>query len=170
MLLLAPGAAAHRLDEYLQGTLIELKRGSIGIELQLVPGVAVLPAVMAAIDLDRDGRISAAEERAYGERVLRDLELRVDGAAVKLSLGEVQFPSQDSLHEGLGRIRITMQAKASGHSVRFENRHLPQISVYLVNCLASPGDGLTVTKQVRDEAQGWITIEYSFSRKMKGVE
>ena len=39
------------------------------------------------------------------------------------------------------------------HELRFINRHLPKISVYLVNCLAAPGDGLTVGRQQRDQAQ-----------------
>lgn len=168
MLLLARCAEAHRLDEYLQGTLIELTRDAIAIEIQLVPGVAVLPAVMAAIDLNHDGRISAAEERAYAERVARDVELRVDGATAKLVLLEAKFPPPVQMHEGVGIIRIRFRAKRAGHSVRFENRHMPGISVYLVNCLAAPEAGLAVTRQVRDVAQRSIEFEYSFGPKIGG--
>jgi hypothetical protein len=46
--------------------------------------------------------------------------------------------------------------------LHFENRHLPQVSVYLVNCLAGPSDGLVVGRQTRDEAQRLIEFEYSF--------
>jgi hypothetical protein len=52
------GAAAHRLDEYLQATLIGVTRDGIDVEIQLTPGVAMLPVLMAVIDQDRDGRIS----------------------------------------------------------------------------------------------------------------
>ncbi len=48
-------------------------------------------------------------------------------------------------------------------SLRFENRHLPQVSAYLVNCLAAPSDGLVVGRQARDEAQKSIEFEYSFA-------
>jgi hypothetical protein len=44
---LAGGAAAHRLDEYLQATLIGVTRDGIDLEIQLTPGVAMLPVLMA---------------------------------------------------------------------------------------------------------------------------
>ena len=55
---LAGGAAAHRLDEYLQATLIGVTRDGVEVEIQLTPGVAMLPVLMAVIDQDGDGRIS----------------------------------------------------------------------------------------------------------------
>ena len=82
---LAGGAAAHRLDEYLQATLIGVTRDGIDVEIRLTPGVAMLPVLMAVIDQDRDGRISSEEERAYVSRVVREVELRSgwrSGAAV----------------------------------------------------------------------------------------
>jgi len=42
--------SGHRLDEYLQATLIGLTRDGVDVEINLTPGVAVLPAVMAVID------------------------------------------------------------------------------------------------------------------------
>ena len=68
--------SAHRLDEYLQATLIGVTPHGIEVELQLTPGIAILPGLMTVIDQDRDGRISQAEARAYAARVLRDVELR----------------------------------------------------------------------------------------------
>src|SRR5882762_7357605 len=70
---LVGGADAHRLDEYLQATLIGVTRDGIDVEINLTPGVAMLPLFMAAIDQDRDGRISSAEERAYVRRVAREV-------------------------------------------------------------------------------------------------
>jgi len=128
----------------------------------LTPGVAMLPVLMAVIDQDRDGRISPEEERAYAGRVIREVELRVDGVAAPLSLIESQFPTVEAMREGLGTIRIKLRTARSGHELRFENRHLPQVSVYLVNCLAAPSDGLVVSRQQRDEAQRSIAFEYSF--------
>ena len=155
-------AAAHRLDEYLQATLIGVTRDGIDVEIQLTPGVAMLPVLMAVIDQDRDGRISPGEERAYVSRVLREVELRVDGVRAPLSLMASNFPALETMREGLGTIRIRLRAARSGHELRFENRHLPQVSVYLVNCLAAPSDGLVVRRQQRDEAQRSIEFEYSF--------
>jgi len=159
---LVGGAAAHRLDEYLQATLIGVTRDGIDVEIQLTPGVAMLPVLMAVIDQDGDGRISAGEERDYVGRVAREVELRVDGAPAPLSLIESQFPAIEAMREGLGTIRMKLRTARSGHEVRFENRHLPQVSVYLVNCLAAPSDRLVVSRQERDEAQRSIAFAYSF--------
>jgi hypothetical protein len=155
-------ADAHRLDEYLQATLIGVTREGIDVEIRLTPGVAMLPVLMAVIDQDRDGRISSSEETAYVERVLREVELRVDGVPAPLSLIESGFPTLESMREGLGAIVIKLRSARSGRQLRFENRHLPQVSVYLVNCLAAPSDSLVVTRQQRDQAQKSIEIEYSF--------
>ena len=159
---LTEGAAAHRLDEYLQATLIGVTRDGTDIEIQLTPGVAMLPVLMAVIDQDRDGRISSGEERAYVGRVAREVELRVDGVPAPLLFVESNFPSLDAMREGLGTIVIKLRTARSGHELRFQNRHLPQVSAYLVNCLAAPSDGLVVGRQERDEAQRSIEFEYSF--------
>src|ERR1051325_11079697 len=140
-------AAAHRLDEYLQATLSGVTRDGVDVEIHLTPGVAMLPVLMAVIDQDRDGRISSGEERAYVGRVAREVELRVDGVPAPLSMVESKFPAIDAIREGLGTIRIKLRSARSGHRLRFENRHLPQVSAYLVNCLAAPSDGLVVGRQ-----------------------
>src|SRR5437016_5830060 len=103
-------AAAHRLDEYLQATLIGATRDGTDVEIQLTPGVAMLPVLMAVIDQDRDGRISSAEERAYVGRVAREVTLRVDGVTAPLSLIESEFPTIEAMREGLGTIRMKMHA------------------------------------------------------------
>jgi hypothetical protein len=164
------GAGAHRLDEYLQATLIGVTRDGIDLEIRLTPGVAMLPVLMAVIDQDRDGRISAGEERDYAGRVVREVELRVDGEPAPLSLVESSFPTLEAMREGLGSIVIKARSARSGHELRFENRHLPQVSAYLVNCLAAPADGLVVGRQERDEAQRSIEFEYSFGGRPPGAE
>jgi hypothetical protein len=155
-------APAHRLDEYLQATLIGVTRDGTDVEIRLTPGVAMLPVLMAVIDQDRDGTISCEEERAYVARVIREVELRVDGVPAPLSLVESKFPTLEAMHEGLGTIAIKLRTARNGHELRFENRHLPQVSAYLVNCLAAPSDGLVVSRQVRDELQRSIAFEYGF--------
>src|SRR5205807_5737623 len=159
---LAGGAAAHRLDEYLQATLIGVTRDGVDVEIQLTPGVAMLPVWMAVIDQDRAERISPAEERAYVGRVAQEVNLRVDGVRAPLSLIESKFPTIEAMREGLGTIRMKLRTARRGHELRFENRHLPYVSAYLVNCLAAPSDGLVVSRQERDEAQKSIEFEYSF--------
>jgi hypothetical protein len=172
---LAANVPAHRLDEYLQATLIGVARGSVDLEIQLTPGVAVLPVVMSEVDRDRDGRISSEEARVYAARVVREVELRVDGRPASLSLVESTFPTLEEMRQGLGTIRLKLRASrvegySAVHDLRFINRHLPQVSVYLVNCLAAPGDGLTVGRQQRDEAQRSISFGYSFGKSAETAQ
>ncbi len=159
LLLSALAAPAHRLDEYLQATLLNPTTEGIDVEIQFTPGVAVLPLVLAAIDRDHDGSISADEQREYAAVVVRDVELRVDGAVAPLSVVEAIFPDVATMRDGLGTIRLKLHSSRTGHGLRFENRHLPRISAYLVNCLAAPE--LHVGPQVRDELQRSIRFDYS---------
>jgi hypothetical protein len=138
-------------------------RNSVEVEVNLTPGVAVLPVVMAEIDRNRDGQISAQEERSYAAEVVKDLELQVDARTEPLRLIESHFPTLEAMREGLGTIRLNLRADRAGHELRFENHHLPQVSVYLVNCLASQDKGLLVGKPERDEAQRSIRFAYSFA-------
>ena len=78
--LLVPSAAlAHRLDEYLQATLVTVEPGAIRLQINLTPGVAVAQKVLAHIDLNRDGVISTNEAATYAQSLGRDLTLRLDG-------------------------------------------------------------------------------------------
>jgi hypothetical protein len=160
---LVPFAAAHRLDEYLQATLIGVARDGVDLEVRLTPGVAILPEWIAVVDLNRDGRISPQEQEAYASRVASDLELRLDGASAGLSLIASDFPALEAMREGLGTIVLRLHTTRTGRRLRFKNRHLPQFSAYLVNCLAAAADGLVVTRQARDEAQRSIEFDYSFN-------
>jgi hypothetical protein len=152
-LLFVSGAPAHRLDEYLQATLIGPTRNGTDVEIQLTPGVAIVPALLAIIH--REGG-----EQAYVARVAREVELRIDGVPAPLSLVESNFPTLDSMRQGLGSIRLKLHTVRTGHRLRFENRHLPELSVYLVNCLAAPS--LVVTSQRRDIGQHSLEFAYSY--------
>ncbi len=155
-------ASAHRLDEYLQATLIGVTQAGVDVEINLTPGIAVLPAVIAAIDRNRDGQISPGEEQAYAADVIRDVELQLDGKPVSLRLVGSRFPSMQAMSEGLGTIQLNLRADGTGHELRFENHHMPGVSVYLVNCLATRDDGLVVGTMERDAAQKSIRFPYSF--------
>jgi hypothetical protein len=86
-------ASAHRLDEYLQATIISVEKDHIQGSMRLIPGVTISSAVLASIDTNADGFISEAERRAYAEWVLRDLWLTVDGNTLRARLVSVDFPS-----------------------------------------------------------------------------
>ncbi|HEY1337925.1 MAG TPA: hypothetical protein VGF59_10470 [Bryobacteraceae bacterium] len=165
ILLLAPALApAHRLDEYLQETLISLGKERLQAQIMLTPGVAVLPIVMAEIDADGDGAVSDAEQRAYARHVLRDLSLTIDGRPLAPQLVSERFPAMDEMKEGMGAIRIEFQADLPhGGALRrlvFENRHQKRVGAYLVNCLVPVDPDIRVVGQQRNYSQSVYTLEY----------
>jgi len=170
LVLIAVGTSsfAHRLDEYLQATTLSVGPDRVHAQIRLTPGVAVFPVVLAGIDGDRDGLISAAEQRAYAERVLRDLALTIDGDPVPLRLLSSSAASVLELSEGRGEIVLEVEAdlprRGRSRRLAFENRHARGISAYLVNCLV-PGDpGIRITSQTRTFDQSSYELAYVDSR------
>ena len=99
-------AAAHRLDECLQATRIALSRHAIDIEVDVTPGSDIADAFVAAVDLDRDGHISAGEAAAYAARVAHDLHLTIDGRDVPVTLGVRRVGDLAAMRDGLDAIKL----------------------------------------------------------------
>jgi hypothetical protein len=162
--LVAPGAAAHQLDEYLQATRLDLSRERIVVELDLTPGAAIANAVLALIDRDQDGAIADLEVDAYARQVLRDVSLRVDERDVAVAVTRVAFPEWDDVREGVGTIRIEAVGhralSGSGfHRVVFENVHQRETSVYLVNALKPSTRDVVIGAQHRDTQQRRLELD-----------
>jgi hypothetical protein len=158
-------AAAHALDEYVQAAQVALAPGGARVELRLTPGVFVADRVYALIDVDGDGRLSAAEEQAYARRVLQDLSLEVDGRRVPLRLEGVEYPSRREMKEGVGRIRLDLAAEAAldaagEHRLSFRNDHLPEVGAYLANVLAPATDAFRIDGQQRDALQHELRVDF----------
>lgn len=166
VVLLAIGTpvSAHRLDEYLQATTISVETDHVQAQMRLTPGVAVFPFVFAGIDINADGVLSAAEQQAYGERVLRDLSLTIDGHRLPLRLVSWKFAGTDAMKEGRGDIELGFDTDVprEGRHRRlvFENHHQRQIAVYLVNCLVPNDPDIRITAQDRNFQQSFYQLDY----------
>jgi hypothetical protein len=158
---------AHRLDEYLQGTLFSVEKTSLQAQITLTPGVAILPIVIADIDTDRDGTISEAEQRAYAGRVLRDLLLAIDGRRLTLQLSSMRFPTIDDMKEGRGEIQIEFHADFPpgdrNRKLTFENHHESRIAAYQVNALVPSDPDIRIVKQTRNYLQSTYQLDYAQS-------
>jgi hypothetical protein len=162
--LLRATASAHRLDEYLQATIISVEKDRIQAFVRLIPGVAVSSIVISSIDANGDGIISAAERQGYAERVLRDLALSVDGESLKPRLVSLKFSSLAEMKEGLGEIQIEFTADlrpaGTNRKLIFENHHQSAISVYLINCLLPRDRSVQIVAQNRNESQSRYRLDY----------
>jgi hypothetical protein len=169
---LPSAAQAHRLDEYLQATLVMIEPGEIRLQINLTPGVAVADHVLGLIDRDRNGIISTNEAAAYCELLKRDLLVRLDQSKLTLKLAASNFPAPTELRTGWGIMQVEFSASvgvlAPGpHSLKLKNRHLPASSVYLFNA-TQPGSGLVrITSQKRNKTQSTGEIEFTIEGPRK---
>jgi hypothetical protein len=173
LLLLRTPGIAHRLDEYLQATLVEIEKDRLRAEVTLTPGVAVADFVIRTIDTDADGAISAAEEEAYARRVLEDLALTVDGRRVALRIVSTHFPGLSEIREGTGEIQLEL-ASALPHGGRerrvvLVNRHQNRIAAYQMNCRLPRDPRIQIAAQKRNYTQSSYELDYEETDVRQGV-
>jgi hypothetical protein len=119
VILCAKGAFAHRIDEYLQATLLSLESHRVQASMRLIPGILVSTSVIAGIDSNGDGAFSESEERAYAQSVLGDLAITINGKNVQPVLDSWSFPEPTQMRQGLGEIHIEYSIKYGGPAVRW---------------------------------------------------
>ncbi len=160
-----PPAEAHRTDEYLQATLIDIEPGFVRLDISLTPGVETFATFGPLLDSNHDGELSREEAAAYAEQVRSDLQLRIDGQPIKLQLQGHQFPILPELRDGTGSIHLELKAplEEAGYpnqQLSFENHHLPAISVYLVNAVVPDSPEIQIGQQLRSTNQSECRISY----------
>lgn len=163
--LFATNAFAHRLDELLQAIRVAVATNRIDLSLDLTPGVAVAKEVLAVLDVNRDGRISETEGTAHVRRILHDLDVHLDGKAVTFEPGKPVVPTLEELRSGAGVIRFkaysTVGPLAAGdHTLTLTNRHLPAISVFLVNALRPADPLVAIARQTRNKSQAEYRLDF----------
>jgi len=166
MLMLALATAqAHRLDEYLQGTLISIEKNRVEAQMTLTPGVSVFPALIAEIDVNGDGVISEIERRAYAMWVLSDISLSIDGHRLTPRIVSMEFPAIAEMKEGRGQIQITFDAElpfgGPDRKFKFENHHQSRIAAYQVNSLVPRDPGIQILAQNRNYTQSIYEMEFA---------
>lgn len=169
-----PPVTAHVLDQYLQAAQLALAPSGVTVELRLTPGTQVAERIFALLDADGDGQLSAAETKAYAERVRQDIVLKTDSRWLLLLLTETDFPTRQEMKEGTGEIRLTFTAnadlRASGaHQLVFQNHHLSELSVYLANVLVPEAREIAVTGQQRDALQRELRLDYRVTERVSGA-
>jgi hypothetical protein len=160
------GLSAHRLDECLQAARIAIEPERLQLELDLTPGMAAADAMIAGIDSDGDGVLSAGEQRAYVDAVLAEIAIDIDGRSLPVAAGSgATFAGIAALRRGEGTIAIRStiplpEIGDGGHRLFFRNSHARDISVYLANALVPQSDRVAVTAQRHDTGQRELTIDY----------
>jgi hypothetical protein len=163
-LVIGISASAHRLDEYLQGTILSVTKDRLSADLTLTPGVAIFPVLIRDIDTNADGTLSEAEQQAYAERVLGDLSLTLDGQRLKPHLISAEFPAVSDMKEGRGEIHMEFYADlprgGASRKLVFENHHHSSISVYQVNVLVPRDPTVKIVRQNRNYSQSLYELDF----------
>jgi len=165
-LLLSTGqfAFAHRLDEYLQATLISVEKTRALLKVRLTPGVAIVPIVLAEIDRNGDGVMSEVEQREYAERVVRDLVVTAGGERLTPRPVSAKFPTIEEMRDGSGEIQLQLETSLRNdirnRSLTFENGHMRQISAYLANALVPSDPSVRIAGQYRNSSQSLYRLDY----------
>jgi hypothetical protein len=165
LLCAAAAPHAHQVDEYLQAARLSLTYDRVTLELDLTPGIAVASSVVPTLDTDGNGAISPGEAHAYGESVLSDVAVALDGHPLGVTLERVEVPTSGEMRDGVGtiRLRATALVAISGPGRRrleFRNNHRPDIGAYLANALKPDDRTIHVERQTRDPRQRVIQIDY----------
>ncbi len=175
MLASLPAAEAHRLDDLMQASFIEIKSGEIRIQLNLNPGVAVVDKVIWIMDRDGDGAISDAEEMEFSKVIKNQLKLSIDSQTLPLEILNMEFDDPADLRSGNGNIRIELAAHFTRllpgvQRLRFENKNLSGMSAYLVNATMPKDPAIRISKQLRNENQSvcWISFLAEPSKRAPG--
>ena len=162
---LAAPAFAHRLDEYLEATMLSVERDHVEGSMRLVPGVAVSERVIASIDANGDGVISKEEGDAYARRALADVSLSADGERLETQLIGAEYPEIWRLKEGMGEIEVEFRAdlpQGGAHRrLVFENRNENGMAAYLANTLVPQDARIAIKGQRRSVNQSHYEVDFS---------
>jgi len=179
MLTVSTAAFAHRLNEYLVATTINLSGGKVQLQLHLTSGVDVAEEVLKTIDQNGDRLISSREQQAYIALLAHDLSLTLDGHNLTLHPVSFSFPTVDAMRKGTGEILVEFEAEmspevssaagSSTHRLELSNDHYRPIAVYLVNCLMPADAGIIIDHQNRSADQSFYQLEYSTGEIRPGM-
>ena len=168
LLALPSAVSRHRLDEYLQATLVAIEPGDIRLQINLTPGVDVAEQVLALIDRDRDGVISTNEAAAYAEVLKRDLTAsRWIGRKVRIETHRVSIPRARRTPHRLGNhsdgiLRDARSARGRSAQAHPREPASPPMSVYLFNAAQPKSGTVQITRQKRNDNQSTGEIDFTF--------
>lgn len=157
-------ASAHRLDEYLQATTIDLAQDLLTLRLRLTPGVDVAERVLKQIDQNGDGILTPQEQHAYALQVARGLTFSLNGKTLPLRLAVSTFPAIAELKAGTGVISLQFNLrtflKRGSYHLAYLNRGSGPDTVWLVNCLVPHDPSLHILGQKRSVDQASYALDF----------
>lgn len=155
--------SAHRQDECLQAALIDVGEHQVRVFLSITPGTEVAARFEKVVDADGNGSVSELESATYATNAVKQLSLQTDGVERRLELKAFRFPEWDGLRLGTATIQVEAEASVpvwsdGFHRVRFENRHLTNLSVYVTAALQPETNRISIGRQQRNDSQSTVEL------------
>lgn len=158
-------ASAHRLDECLVATRVDIASNAVILEIDLQPGVAVLAEFMSWVDENEDAAISQLEATKFAQSLMRSTQVRFDDATLELNLVSVEIPSIESLEQGQGRLKVVAKTEIAPnfgtHELHYRCAFRPDTCVYLVNAYLPEDPLISLGKQKRDHFQRVYEVSFA---------
>ena len=150
----------------LQAARIGVAADRVELELSLTPGIAVADAVIGGIDRDRDGVLSAEEQRHYAALVMAATELRIDGRIVNMAGERRRTRCRPSYATAIDRSSFDRPPRSPRCHPALTRSPSPtaiasDISVYLANALKPDSERIVIASQRRDPAQRTLAIDFT---------
>lgn len=167
LLLIFPAVAlAHPIDEFYEVTYIKMAPNRISMTIELYSAALIGPYIEGLIDTDQDQVFSEAERRAYVDRFIGDVTFEVDHEPVPLTATGLEFPDPLDVRAGVGLIRFKLYTDLPAdhrgeHEFFYQNHHLPDIGVYVVNVLGGDPRWMQLTHKDRDVFQTSLRVKYT---------
>ncbi len=172
--MLATAASAHRLDECLVATRVDVRSESIAFEIIVIPGVDLMPTFMEWIDENADGSLSQAEAKRFAEAFMKGCLVKVNNKSPKLTLTKVTLPDTQKLGKGLGQLRIHAQARVTHvvgkNLMNYHCDYQPDQCVYLINALIPEKKHIRIGRQRRNRLQTDYQLNFTVAGKEEVIQ
>jgi hypothetical protein len=125
LFLFAAGSlAAHPHSNVDQQALLSIGLDHASLSIRIVPSDNEGGAILNHIDKNGDGAVSQAEAKRFGQDVVSDVQLAIDGAEVAIGRLTVLIPESTAIVSGTGMIEINAEARynrlqSKAHQIEF---------------------------------------------------
>jgi nickel/cobalt exporter len=142
--------SAHPLDQLTQHLFVQLQPTEVRLTVAVGGGMLANELVLAQLDSNGDGAITAAEKSAWLDRWARSLNVSLDGTTLPFNSANAQLsvPPTEDFHLGVSPLLITFAAPlpvngpAARHLIAVRNDYLVNRTTYRLDIQSASGTEL----------------------------
>jgi nickel/cobalt exporter len=146
-------ASAHPADLYYQVVALQLSPTGAQISWDILPGIILAQVAWIEADLNQDSVISTDEAERWGESIIGDFQLALDGRPVEVRIEAVEWPAKlNDIQNDNVPIRIRLSAEwsdgfHSGRQLVVQDHYNSQTSVTWFYVSSEDGSSFSLPEQ-----------------------